>query len=917
MSDSSRAIFIVILLLISSAMVVSAEDSDDDGDGVMNDVDLCPDTDTGATVDADGCADNQRDSDGDGFDDGSDDCPTEFGGSTEDRSGCPDSDEDGWSDQGDSFPDDPTQWSDIDGDGYGDNPEGFLPDAFPNDPTEWEDSDGDGYGDNSDGCPTTSGESNGCPDRDGDGTPDPQDSYPDDPTQWSDIDGDGFGDNLAGNWGDICPDVFALSFSLSMRGCPDSDGDGYADATSNFSIEDGADSSPMDPNQWGLDDDMDGVLIDADVCPYTQYPNLADTNGCDPFQLDSDADGVIDYHDFCPNSSLQDLVDVNGCSSAERDSDGDGIPDSYDCYPDDPRFWACDADGDGFSESADAEQRDACPYVPGNSTIDVFGCPDVDGDGISDIDKLLWGADSLDVPNDGFSGNHLTHSQEFDMSKESVKRCANTQDIRVCIKFVIEIKGDVEGDTTLDMQINDNLDGTSDISVNSDFDITDSKLKIKPKLLISFRSDTHGVDHDFDLYFPTPNRIYPGQTYSSALGLYYWDDYLVLDDTFNYDDESNRIELESVDLAPIITDAFEDAASTSGIGKVVSTILDQSFNLRIPFSIGFYVDTTSDYNTVSIGVLDGASHSPFAQRCIDGCTISVEDSDGDGVDESIDMCTNTPAGADVNTDGCAASEIDPTCIDSCTATVNNNNTTSSLSLYTFAEGTVTVDIGGYLSIGIEIDLWNIWEWDWDRNAYTKYIEPEQISFLKGSTSATFDGLSNTYTFAVNGCTDSDALNQNVNAVYNDSSCTYPEPEPMPDTDSDSNSQPEPMPDTDSDSNSQTGSSGASQSSSSIILYAGAGIGVLVFAILVVFLFSRRSASQPDQEMIGLGNESPGIVPSYAPLTLQSNPDSNIQGKFAEDGYEWIEYPPGQGEWYWRDQSTGEWMLHEDQLPVLR
>lgn len=61
---------------------------------------------------------------------GQDDCPGIDGSSTEDRAGCPDSDGDGWSDPGadwtvnngaDAFIDEPTQWSDADRDGYGDN----------------------------------------------------------------------------------------------------------------------------------------------------------------------------------------------------------------------------------------------------------------------------------------------------------------------------------------------------------------------------------------------------------------------------------------------------------------------------------------------------------------------------------------------------------------------------------------------------------------------------------------------------------------------------------------------------------------------------------------------------------------------------------------------------------------------------
>ena len=48
---------------------------------------------------------------------------------------------------GDAFPDDSTQWSDVDGDGFGDQ-HGYEPDAFPQLPSQNQDLDRDGYGDN-------------------------------------------------------------------------------------------------------------------------------------------------------------------------------------------------------------------------------------------------------------------------------------------------------------------------------------------------------------------------------------------------------------------------------------------------------------------------------------------------------------------------------------------------------------------------------------------------------------------------------------------------------------------------------------------------------------------------------------------------------------------------------------------------
>jgi hypothetical protein len=70
-----------------------------------------------------------------------------------------DTDKDGVVDKEDAFPEDSTQWSDKDGDNYGDNPEGNNPDAFPDNASEWSDRDGDNYGDY-------------------------LDAFPDDPTKW-------------------------------------------------------------------------------------------------------------------------------------------------------------------------------------------------------------------------------------------------------------------------------------------------------------------------------------------------------------------------------------------------------------------------------------------------------------------------------------------------------------------------------------------------------------------------------------------------------------------------------------------------------------------------------------------------------------------------------------------------------------
>ena len=192
----------------------------------------CPDLDGDGWYDAIDSFINEpsqwADSDGDGFGDNLDGfngdyCKDIAGDSTEDRKGCLDSDSDGYSDTdefwtkysgGDVFPQDSTQWSDIDGDGYGDNP------GYPL----------------SDDCIEVAGDSSvdriGCSDFDSDGFSDPT-------TEW----------NLSAG-ADACPSVIGNSTN-DRNGCYDSDGDGYSNKDNQWSYSDGADGYPDDPTRWG------------------------------------------------------------------------------------------------------------------------------------------------------------------------------------------------------------------------------------------------------------------------------------------------------------------------------------------------------------------------------------------------------------------------------------------------------------------------------------------------------------------------------------------------------------------------------------------------------------------------------------------------------------------------------------------
>jgi len=303
-------------------------DSDVDDDGVSDVSDDCEyglinwtsvaQTDN----DGDGCNDESEDSDDDGDgknDTEGDDCPRGAIGWTStfqtdhDNDGCQDSGEDG----------------DDDNDGIIDSVDtcqkgvtNWDPNATNDrdsdgcrDDVEDDDDDNDDFLDSVDDCPFTPGSSTGspigCPDFDGDGYADTIDAFFQDVSQWSDADEDGFGDNSWGTRGDECLTESGNS-TKDRLGCPDSDGDGWSNPSTNW-------EAIYDPNEC--------------------------ENGADAF----------------PNESSQ---------------------------------W-CDSDGDGFGDDIFGFQGDYCPS-PGNSTKDRFGCRDSDGDGWSD-ETPSWGFDKWET----------------------------------------------------------------------------------------------------------------------------------------------------------------------------------------------------------------------------------------------------------------------------------------------------------------------------------------------------------------------------------------------------------------------------------------------------------------------------------------------------------------------------------------
>jgi len=350
-----------------------------------------------------------------------------------DGDGIPDNVEQGQDTDGDGTPD--FIDTDSDGDGIGDALESDVDtdaDGIP----DFQDTDADGDGNLDINEGTSDQNADGVPnyldlDSDGDGIPDsvevgdspnePSDSDADGVPDYLDTDSDGDGIDDAAEAGtnpgapsdtdnDGVPDFLDTdsdgdSVSDSDEGTIDTDGDGVIDAldpdTSIANPVTGVPPGEQDTDNDGIADSLDAD-IDGDGIPNDSETD-ADTDGdgiSNEFDIDSDGDGI--------NDNIEGTGDVDGDGTPnylDTDSDADGISDAEEAgdnpaQPIDtdgnaqPDYLDADSDGDGITDavegSMDSDADGTADYLDSDADNDgipdsIEGAIDTDGDGTADF----------------------------------------------------------------------------------------------------------------------------------------------------------------------------------------------------------------------------------------------------------------------------------------------------------------------------------------------------------------------------------------------------------------------------------------------------------------------------------------------------------------------------------------------------
>ena len=515
------------------------------------------------------------DNDGDGYGDNElgplhDACESTNASSSYYTYGCLDFDDDGYANLDDACnSDDGASWidrkgcDDYDQDGWSNNNFNYFDGDFFT--FNWKlasDSDGDGYGDNS---------GPDCCITEYDISEPIGDLFPFNPSQYKDQDGDGWGDNSSDSVdGDACKWDWGASWR-DRRGCLDTDLDGSSDPSTTggyeWNVTHGADAWPFDGTQWA-DSDGDGFGDNSsdDATNPDRFPNI--TGAAE----DNDSDGYPDRWTAFYNATF--------------DDDNDNVLNYQDFCGDSNLSETVDLT-DGCNLPAFRNQTksqpllnneplvlDACPNAWGNSTDPYPGCPDIDGDGWMNSEDAfpLEPSQWNDSDNDGFGDNPTGYQAD---------ECS-------------EIAGVLEGTSPFE-------DGTG---IGCRF-IDDTDL------------DRDFVPDEEDICANTDEGL-PVNSVGCAEN--------------QLDADGDNI-MNDADICP--QTPFGETIDANGCSVTQLQSDDDMDNVVGPS------DLCPDTPTAEKGDVD-----------VNGCSASQRDSDGDGVSDALDECLETPAGYPTLADGC-------------------------------------------------------------------------------------------------------------------------------------------------------------------------------------------------------------------------------------------------------------------------
>jgi hypothetical protein len=104
---------------------------------------------------------------------------------------------------------------------------------------------------------------------------------------------------------------------------------------------------------------------------------------------------------------------------------------------------------------------------------------------------------------------------------------------------------------------------------------------------------------------------------------------------------------------------------------------------------------------------------------------------------------------------------------------------------------------------------------------------------------------------------------------------------------------------------------ANSDSSKVITWLGISSGLILTVCFISLIFRKKFLKNPDSNSLIEVTSDEEIYP-VGPQNDSGYPNPNWEGVWSDDGFEWIEYPAGTNQWFWKDQQSNQWFPHEKQ-----
>ena len=576
---------------------------------------------------------------------------------------------------------------------------------------------------------------------------------------------------------------------------------------------------------------------------------------------DVDSDGVLNDDDDCPDTAGDSTYGEVGCP----DGDGDGFSDSTDSFPADASEWG-DADGDGTGDNADAFPNDASEIL------------DTDGDGVGDNADVFPNnaGESMDSDGDGVGDNADVFPNDANETVDSDGDGVgdNADVFPNDANETMDTDGDGIGDNSdpnPTQHSDDDSDGDSIANIDDAFpnDATqwldadgdgygDNATGNNPDAFVNL--STQWFDTDGDGYGDnwgdaswnsTRLFIWPGEFVDGAVLA---DHCPTVAGNSTVDGYLGCLDIDGNGIADIYDDEVENNSETPSNETNQTGPVDSDND---------GVDDLYDLcpETVAFGYVD-----------LDGCLI---DEDGDGVDDFKDDCLGTTSGATVDENGCAVAVDEPRSFFESFSSGEQGAV-----IQTVGVSAIIVALFGFLQTNMAAALLpDSIRWIRVMRSNSKLNEEErrELEYLKSLVQTYYE--------------DPEVLRDELYQIKSELTARYTNSEIKKVTLEKINTLIADLLSMEPSDVSRVAHNDA---------YFGLGGA----------LNTQERAEYLSQEVLMREDtfSQPHINTAVQSQASIGSPPKEMKGVVSSDGYEYLEHPAGSEEWFYRNRSTGQWVV---------